>query len=47
MKALGGVVFYDGGNVYSAINFNNFVANYTQHGWNWSAILDPDRPHSH
>ena len=23
MKALGGVVFYDGGNVYSAINFNN------------------------
>jgi outer membrane protein assembly factor BamA len=29
MKALGGVVFYDGGNVYSAINFNNFVNNYT------------------
>jgi outer membrane protein assembly factor BamA len=28
-KALGGVVFYDGGNVYSAINFNNFVNNYT------------------
>lgn len=29
MKNLGGVVFYDGGNVYSAINFNNFVSNYT------------------
>ena len=29
MKALGGVVFYDGGNVYSAINFNSFVNNYT------------------
>ncbi|MFZ0734423.1 MAG: POTRA domain-containing protein [Candidatus Sulfotelmatobacter sp.] len=28
-KALGGVVFYDGGNVYSAINFNNFINNYT------------------
>src|ERR1700735_1174136 len=28
-KALGGVVFYDGGNVYSAINFNNFVNNYS------------------
>jgi outer membrane protein assembly factor BamA len=29
MKALGGVVFYDGGNVYSAININNFVDNYS------------------
>lgn len=29
MKALGGVVFYDGGNVYSSININNFVNNYT------------------
>lgn len=28
-KALGGVVFYDGGNVYSAINFNNFADNYS------------------
>jgi outer membrane protein assembly factor BamA len=28
-KPLGGVVFYDGGNVYSAINLNNFVNNYT------------------
>ena len=29
MKALGGVLFYDGGNVYSAINLPNFVNNYT------------------
>lgn len=29
ISALGGVVFYDGGNVYSAINFNQFVNNYT------------------
>ena len=29
MKALGGVVFYDGGNVYSAISLNNFVNNYS------------------
>ena len=29
MRDLGGVVFYDGGNVYSAINFNNFTNNYT------------------
>ena len=29
MKPLGGVVFYDGGNVYSAINLHNFVNNYT------------------
>jgi len=28
-KSVGGVIFYDGGNVYSAINFNNFVNNYT------------------
>jgi outer membrane protein assembly factor BamA len=28
-KELGGVVFYDGGNVYSAINFRNFVDNYS------------------
>jgi outer membrane protein insertion porin family len=28
-KPLGGVVFYDGGNVYSAINFHNFVNNYS------------------
>ena len=29
MKALGAVVFYDGGNVYSAINLHDFVNNYT------------------
>jgi outer membrane protein insertion porin family len=29
LKALGAVVFYDGGNVYSAINLHNFVNNYT------------------
>jgi outer membrane protein insertion porin family len=29
MKALGGVVFYDGGNVYRAINLHDFVNNYT------------------
>jgi len=29
MKALGGAVFYDGGNVYSAINFHNFINNYS------------------
>ncbi len=29
MKALGGVIFYDGGNVYSAINVRNFVNNYS------------------
>jgi outer membrane protein insertion porin family len=29
MKDLGGVVFYDGGNVYSVINFNNFTSDYT------------------
>jgi len=29
MKALGRVIFYDGGNVYSAISIPNFVDNYT------------------
>jgi outer membrane protein insertion porin family len=28
-KSLGGVVFYDGGNVYRAINFPSFINNYT------------------
>ena len=28
-KSLGAVIFYDGGNVYSAINFRNFIDNYT------------------
>jgi outer membrane protein insertion porin family len=29
MKALGGVVFYDGGNVYQGINFHGFVRDYS------------------
>jgi outer membrane translocation and assembly module TamA len=29
MKALGGVVFYDGGNVYQGINFHSLGSNYT------------------
>jgi outer membrane protein insertion porin family len=29
LDGLGGVVFYDGGNVYSAINFNQLIKNYT------------------
>lgn len=29
LKALGGVLFYDGGNVYSAINLHQFVNDYT------------------
>jgi outer membrane protein assembly factor BamA len=28
-KPLGAVIFYDGGNVFSAVNWNNFVSNYT------------------
>lgn len=46
MKALGGVVFYDGGNVYSAINFNNFINNYTNTigvGLRYSTPIGPIR----
>ena len=46
MKALGGVVFYDGGNVYSAINFNNFENNYSTHvgiGLRYSTPIGPVR----
>jgi outer membrane protein insertion porin family len=46
MKALGGVVFYDGGNVYSAINLNNFVNNYTNTvgiGLRYSTPIGPVR----
>jgi outer membrane protein assembly factor BamA len=46
MKALGGVVFYDGGNVYSAINFNNVVNNYTNTvgiGLRYSTPIGPVR----
>ncbi len=45
-KPLGGVVFYDGGNVYSAINFNNFVNNYTSTigvGLRYSTPIGPVR----
>lgn len=46
MKALGGVVFYDGGNVYSAININNFANNYTNTvgiGLRYSTPIGPVR----
>jgi len=46
MKALGGVVFYDGGNVYSAINVANFVDNYTNTvgvGLRYSTPIGPIR----
>jgi len=46
MKALGGVVFYDGGNVYSAINLPNFVNNYTNTvgiGLRYSTPIGPIR----
>jgi len=46
MKALGGVVFYDGGNVYSAININNFVDNYSNTvgvGLRYSTPIGPIR----
>ena len=46
MKALGGVVFYDGGNVFSAINFNNFTSNYSNTigvGLRYSTPIGPVR----
>ncbi|MFZ0807552.1 MAG: BamA/TamA family outer membrane protein, partial [Candidatus Sulfotelmatobacter sp.] len=46
MKALGGVVFYDGGNVFSAINFNNFISNYSNTigvGLRYSTPIGPVR----
>jgi len=45
-KALGGVVFYDGGNVYSAINLPNFLNNYTNtvgFGLRYSTPIGPVR----
>ena len=45
-KNLGGVVFYDGGNVYSAINLQNFVNNYTNtvgFGLRYSTPIGPVR----
>jgi outer membrane protein insertion porin family len=46
MKDLGGVVFYDGGNVYSAINMNNFFDNYSNTvgvGLRYSTPIGPVR----
>ncbi len=46
MKALGGVIFYDGGNVYSAINLPNFLNNYTNtvgFGLRYSTPIGPIR----
>jgi outer membrane protein insertion porin family len=46
MKAMGGVVFYDGGNVYSAINLHNFVSNYSNtvgFGLRYSTPIGPIR----
>lgn len=45
-KQLGGVIFYDGGNVYSAISWPNFVTNYTNTigiGLRWSTPVGPIR----
>ena len=46
MEKLGGVVFYDGGNVYSAINIRNFIDNYTNTigiGLRYSTPIGPIR----
>jgi outer membrane protein insertion porin family len=46
MKALGGVVFYDGGNVYRAINLNSFVNDYTNtvgFGFRYATPIGPIR----
>jgi outer membrane protein assembly factor BamA len=46
MKALGGVVFYDGGNVDRAINFHSLVTNYTNTvgiGLRYSTPIGPIR----
>jgi outer membrane protein insertion porin family len=45
-KALGGVIFYDGGNVYSAINLNDFIRNYTNtvgFGFRYATPIGPIR----
>src|SRR5579872_3361550 len=46
MKALGGVVFYDGGNVYRSINLHQFVDDYTNtvgFGFRYSTPIGPVR----
>ncbi len=45
-KALGGVIFYDGGNVYSAINFNDLIHSYSNTvglGLRYSTPIGPVR----
>jgi outer membrane protein insertion porin family len=45
-KALGGVVFYDGGNVYRAISLNDFIRNYTNtvgFGFRYATPIGPIR----
>jgi len=45
-KSLGGVVFYDGGNVYRAINFASFINNYTNtigFGFRYATPIGPVR----
>ena len=45
-KVLGGVVFYDGGNVYGAINLQNFISNYSNTvgiGLRYSTPIGPVR----
>ncbi len=45
-KPLGAVIFYDGGNVYSAVNIHNFVGNYTNTvgiGLRYSTPIGPVR----
>jgi outer membrane protein insertion porin family len=45
-KALGGVIFYDGGNVYRAISLNDFVRNYTNtvgFGFRYATPIGPVR----
>jgi outer membrane translocation and assembly module TamA len=46
VKALGGVVFYDGGNVYRSLNLRDFVDNYTNTvgvGLRYSTPIGPVR----
>ena len=42
MKALGGVVFYDGGNVYNAINLQQFHRQLYEHRWSRTEVCHTD-----
>jgi outer membrane protein insertion porin family len=45
-SGLGGVVFYDGGNVYTNINFRQFTNNYTNSvgiGFRYDTLVGPVR----